>query len=151
MVEKVFKVFKNINNFLFSANANFQQEYFLNQINKPIIPNSKLFCFNDSSAAFNFITEEPIGSAVVYECLADGVISCPSRIPIASQPENLLFKSWKLFNKWNNANYQNLLDADTGDNVIDRYEVDARKRIQMRSVPKNSLLCDSLYILKKIE
>ncbi len=119
----VYKVFrKDSFGYLFSHQHNqFKQQYFLDKINYPKIPGSKIFVFKELSDAQNILG----GFNVIYRCLADNIVPIEKRlITINDYTEEEINNFWK---------FEKLLTGETTD-----------------IMPIGTVGCDSIYLLEEI-
>ena len=138
---KFYKVLRRINKKLVSANIHFYQRYFTNKVNLPKIPGSKLFVFEDITSAHTFRTFTMHGiPCFIYEVEVTnpikltGQILSPSDISDSWKTDrSTIVNSWKTYLETNDFNHSIF------------------KKLRITLAPRNTVLCDSIKIIKLIK
>ena len=135
---KYYKVLREHNKKLVSANIYFYQRYFTNKVNLPRNTGSKLFVFEDVYSAHCFQTTSMYDyPCFVYEVKVtnpvkiDGSILFPSDVSDSWKTDrSTIVNSWKTY-----------LETDRWKGI---------HRIRTTISPKNTILCDSIKIIKRL-
>ena len=135
---KYYKVLRRFNKKLVSANVHFYQRYFTNKINLPRIPESKLFVFTniDSAEHFRSISMSQF-PCFIYE------VEVTNPFPV----DSLILTAGSVSSGWR---------TDRADVINSWKNFVKTKRWDTRScyvtfAPRNTVLCDSIKIIKLIK